>query len=54
MRSIFTERKLKGELHTLLQELMGQIYFETHKIERRISCTYPGLDGLDLFLRREN
>ena len=27
VRSIFKERKLKGEFHALIQDLMGQIYF---------------------------
>ena len=26
VRSIFKERKLKGESHALIQDLMGQIY----------------------------
>ena len=50
----FQERKLKGEFPALIQDLMGQIYFGEEKIERRISCTYSGLDGSDLFLRRES
>ena len=53
-RSIFKKRKLKEEFHALLQDLMGQIYFEREKIERRIWCTYSGLDGSDILLRREN
>ena len=54
MRSIFKERKLKGEFHELIKDLMGQIYFQGEKLERRISCTYAGLNGSYLFLRREN
>ena len=52
--SVFKEKKLKGEFHVPIQDLMGQICLQGEKIERRISCTYSGLDGSDLFLRREN
>ena len=54
VRSIFKERKLKGEFHALIQHLMGQIYFQIEKIKRRISCTFSGLGGSDLFSRRKN
>ena len=54
VRSIFKERKLKGEFHALIQGLMGEICLKGEKIEGKISCTYSGLDGLDLFLRRDN
>ena len=54
MKSIFKERKLKGEFHALIEGLIGQNYFEGEKIERRKSCIYSGLDGSHLFLRREN
>ena len=50
----FKERKLKGEFPALTQDLMGQTYIEGEKKERRISLTDSGLDGSDLFLRREN
>ena len=54
VRSIFKETKLKGEFHGLIQDFMGQIYFSWEKIERGICSTYSGLDGWNLFLRREN
>ena len=54
VRSIFQGIKLKREFHALIQDLMCQIYFYGDKIERRISLTYSGLDGSDLFLRRKN
>ena len=54
VRGIFKEKKLKGEFHALIQHLMAQIHFKGEKIERRISCTYTGHAGSDLFLRREN
>ena len=52
--SIFKERKLKGEMHSLIQHLMGEIYFVGEKIERRTSRIDSGLVGPNLFLRREN
>ena len=54
VRSIFKKRKFKGEFHAPIQDLMGRIYFYGEKIEMRISCTSSGLNGSDLFLRREN
>ena len=54
VRYIFKKRKLRGEFHGLIQDLMGQIYFLREKIENRISCPYSGVDRSDLFLRREN
>ena len=54
VRSIFKEGKLKWEFHALIQDLICQINFYIKKIERRIWCTYSGLDGSYLFLRREN
>ena len=54
VRSVFKEKKLKGDFHVPIQDLMGQIYLQGEKIDRRISCTYSGLDGSDLFLKREN
>ena len=54
VRYVFKEKKLKGEFHVSLQELMVQICLQGEKIERRISCTYSELDGSDLFLRRQN
>ena len=45
---------MKGELHIPIQDLMDQFCLEGEKIERRISCTYSGLDRSDLFLTREN
>ena len=43
--SVFKEKKLKGEFHVHIQDLMGQIFLQGEKIERRISCFYSGLDG---------
>ena len=54
VRSVFKKNKLKGEFHVPIQDLMGQICLQGEKIERRISCTYSGLDGSDIFLRTEN
>ena len=51
---MFKERKLKGEFDALMKDLMVRICFKGEKIERKISYTYSGLDGSDLFLRREN
>ena len=53
VRSVFKDKKLKGEFHIPIQDLMGQICLQGEKIERRISCTYSGLDGSDIFLGRE-
>ena len=47
----FKKRKLKGEFPAVIQDLMGQIYFSGEKIERRISCSYSGLDVSDVFLK---
>ena len=52
--SVFKEKKLKGEFHVPVQDLMGPICLKGQKIESRISRTYLGLDGSDLFLTREN
>ena len=54
VRSLFKEKKLKGEFNALSQYLMVHIYFLGEKIERRISGTYSGVDGSDVFLTREN
>ena len=54
VRSIFKEKKVKGEFHVPNQDLMGQICLQGDKIEKRISCTSSGLDGSALFLKREN
>ena len=54
VRWIFKEKKLKREFHVPIEDLMGQNFLQGEKIERRPSCTYSGLDGSDLFLRRQN
>ena len=48
------EKKLKGEFHVPIQDMMGEICLEGEKIDRRILCTFSGLDRSDLFLKREN
>ena len=53
VRSVFKEKKLRGEFHVRIQDLVGEICLQVEKIERRISSTYSGLDRSDLFLRRQ-
>ena len=54
LRSVFKEKKFKGEFPVPIPVLMGQIVLQGEKIETKISFTYSALDGSDLFLRREN
>ena len=54
LRPVFKEKKLKGEFPVPIPDLMGQICLQGEKNETKISFTYSGLDGSDLFLRREN
>ena len=54
VRFIFKKGKLERKSRALIKDMLGQIYFQGEKIESRISRTDSGLDGSDLFLRREN
>ena len=45
VRSIFKERKLKGEFHALIQDLMGQIYFKEKKLKGEFLALIQGLMG---------